>query len=191
MFNKQLRIVIPGGTGQVGCVVSRHFHAQGHAITVLSRQPQPAPWRVMEWNGRDLGPWTNEIDGADVIINLAGRSVNCRYHAKNRRRIIDSRILSTRAIGQAIALADNPPALWMNAATATIYRHALDRGMDESRGELGGTEPGVPETWNFSIDVAKGWEAAFFETPTPRTRKVALRSAITLRPIAAAFSMYC
>src|SRR6266700_3927048 len=179
---KRLRIVIPGGSGQVGQILARHFHGQGHSVTVLSRRQESAPWRTTSWNGRDLGSWTQEIDGADVVINMAGQSVNCRYTEANRREIMDSRILSTRAIGQAIAQASRPPALWMNAATATIYRHALDRPMDEATGELGGNEPGAPDTWNFSIEVAKAWEDAFFSTPTPATRKVALRSAMTFSP---------
>ncbi len=136
----------------------------------------------MDCNGRELGPWAAAIDGADVVINLAGRSVNCRYTAANRREIIDSRVESTRAVGAAIAQAAHPPALWMNASTATIYRHALDRPMDEATGELGGYEPDAPATWNFSIDVATRWEEAFFAAFTPRTRKIALRSAMTMSP---------
>lgn len=181
---QKLRIVIPGGSGQVGNVLARHFHAQGHVVTVLSRHPEPAPapWQVLPWNGRDLGTWTNAIDGADIVINLAGRNVNCRYTPANRREIMDSRILSTRAIGQAIAQAAKPPALWMNASTATIYRHAMDRAMDESTGELGGHEPDAPSTWRFSIDVATSWEKEFFAAATPGTRKIALRSAMTMSP---------
>lgn len=177
-----LRIVIPGGTGQVGQVLARHFHAQGHTVTVLARHLRPAPWRVVEWNGRDPGPWVREIDGADVLVNLAGRSVNCRYTAANRQEIMESRVQSTRVVGQAIAQAAHPPALWMNASTATIYRHALDRPMDEVSGELGGHEPGAPDTWNFSIDVATRWEREFFAAKTPNTRKIALRSAMTMSP---------
>ena len=179
---KRLRIVIPGGSGQVGQILARHFHGQGHAVTVLSRRAASTPWRTVTWNGRDLGSWTREIDGADVVINLAGRSVNCRYTKANRREIMDSRILSTRVIGHAIAQTSKPPALWMNASTATIYRHALDRPMDEATGELGGNEPGAPSTWRFSIDVATSWEREFFAAPTPGTRKIALRSAITMSP---------
>jgi len=175
-----LRIVIPGGSGQMGQVLARHFYAGGHNVTVLTRRPYPAPWRVVEWNGRDLGSWTREVDGADLVVNLAGRSVNCRYNAANRRAITESRVLSTRAIGQAIAQAAQPPALWMNAATATIYRHTLDRPMDEATGELGGNEPGAPATWNFSIDVALSWEGELFAAATPRTRKIALRSAMVM-----------
>lgn len=171
-----MKVVIPGGSGQVGSVLARHFHAAGHQVTVLSRQPQPAPWRTMNWEG------VSELEGADVCINLAGRSVNCRYTAANRRAIYDSRIDSTVLLQKAIESMNSPPRLWLNASTATIYRHTLHRPMDEFTGELGGNEPGAPDTWNFSIDVAKKWEAAFFARPTPRTRKIALRSAITFSP---------
>jgi uncharacterized protein (TIGR01777 family) len=177
-----VKIVIPGGSGQVGRILARHFSAQGHAVTVLSRTPRAEPWRVVEWDGATPGPWASELEGSDVCINLAGRSVNCRYHAANRRAILDSRVRSTRLLNEVIGALPHPPRVWLNAATATIYRHARDRGMDEATGELGGSEPGAPDTWNFSIDVAKAWEAAFFATATPRTRKIALRSAMTMSP---------
>ncbi len=177
-----LRIVIPGGSGQIGTLLARHFHARGHWVVVLARNPVVAPWRTVYWNGRDLGGWTRQLEEADVVINLAGRSVNCRYNASNRREIMESRVESTRALGRAIAEAAHPPALWMNASTATIYRHALDRAMDEATGEIGGNEPDAPSAWRFSIDVAASWERAFVETPTPRTRKIALRSAVVMSP---------
>ena len=180
--DQKLRIVIPGGSGQVGNVLARHFHDLGHSVTVLSRHPQTSPWQVLPWDGRDLGSWTQAVDGADIVINLAGRSVNCRYTPANRGEILESRILSTRVVGQAIAQAAKPPALWMNASTATIYRHALDCDMDESTGELGGHEPDAPSTWRFSIDVATKWEQEFFSAATPCTRKIALRSAMTMGP---------
>ncbi|HWG39084.1 MAG TPA: NAD-dependent epimerase/dehydratase family protein, partial [Candidatus Acidoferrales bacterium] len=142
--NQKFRIVIPGGSGQVGNVLASHFHTQGHSVTVLSRRPEPSRWQVLPWNGRDLGSWVSAIVGADIVINLAGRNVNCRYTPANRREIMESRIFSTRVVGQAIRQAVKPPALWMNASTATIYRHALDRAMDESSGELGGHEPDAP-----------------------------------------------
>ena len=164
-----MKIVIPGGGGQVGHILARHFLAQGHDITVLTRHQSSADWAAA-------------LEHSDVCINLAGRSVNCRYYAANRRAIFDSRLNSTRLLNRIIASLPRPPRLWLNASTATIYRHALDRPMDEATGELGGWEVGAPDTWNFSIDVAKSWEAAFFETPTPRTRKVAMRSALTLSP---------
>jgi uncharacterized protein (TIGR01777 family) len=177
-----MRIVIPGGAGQVGQILARHFHANNHAVTVLSRTPHPAPWRVVQWDGLTRGPWIAELENSDVCINLAGRSVNCRYSAANRRAIFDSRILSTRLLNQGIASLDHPPAVWLNASTATIYRQSLDRPMDEVTGELGGNESGAPDTWNFSIQVARAWEDTFFFTPTPRTRKIALRSAMTFSP---------
>ena len=174
-----MKIIIAGGTGQVGTILARHFHRDGHRVVVLSRGSQTAPWSVIRWNGVTLGPWLAELDRSDVLINLAGRSVNCRYNQKNRQEILDSRVLSTRILHLAIATLEYPPAVWLNASTATIYRHALDRPMDEATGELGGDEAGAPDTWNFSIQVAKAWEEAFFSTPTPGIRKVALRSAMT------------
>jgi len=176
------RIVIPGGSGQVGRLLARHLHDAGHDVTVLSRAPAAAPWRTIAWDGELPGAWTAALDGADVVINLAGRSVDCRYHARHRREILESRVRSTRTIGKAIAQAAHPPPLWMNASTATIYRHALDRPMDEIDGELGGSEPNAPDTWRFSIDVATAWERTFFEATVPRTRQVALRSAMVMSP---------
>jgi uncharacterized protein len=177
-----MKIVIPGGSGQVGQILARHFHAGGHMVTVLSRSPRPAPWRVVSWDGATPGGWISEFEQSDVCINLAGRSVNCRYTPANRSIIYESRIQSTRLLHQVLSSLNRAPRLWVNASTATIYRHALDRAMNEAEGELGGNEPGAPDTWNFSIDVAKGWEEAFFSTPTPLTRKIAMRSAITLSP---------
>jgi hypothetical protein len=177
-----MKIVLPGGAGQVGQLLARHFHSGGHAVTVFSRSPQPAPWRVVPWDGLTPGSWVDELEDSDVCINLAGRSVNCRYNSTNRRAIFDSRVLSTQLLSQVITNLNHPPAVWLNASTATIYRHSLDRPMDEATGEFGGDEPGAPDTWNFSIAVAKAWEEAFFSTPTPRTRKIALRSAMTFSP---------
>jgi uncharacterized protein (TIGR01777 family) len=177
-----VKIVIPGGSGQVGHLLARYFHVRGHAVTVLSRFPKPAPWRVDYWDGLTPGGWLAELEHSDVCINLAGRSVNCRYTAVNRRSIRESRIRSTRLLNEVIASLHHPPRLWVNASTATIYRHSLDRAISETDGELGGNEPGAPDTWNFSIEVAKGWEDAFFSTPTPLTRKVAIRSAMTFSP---------
>ena len=148
----------------------------------LARGEAAFPWQVVHWNGADGGGWEREIDGADVVINLAGRSVNCRYNETNRREIMNSRTQTTRAIGEAIRRAARPPALWMNAATATIYRHSLDRDMDEENGEIGGHEPDAPSTWRFSIDVATRWERTFFDAITPGTRKIALRMAMIMGP---------
>lgn len=176
------RIVLLGGSGQVGTLLARHFHQHGEGVCVVARTTYSAPWRVAAWNGQRLGQWVNMLDGADVVINLAGRSVDCRYNARNREEILQSRLKSTRLVGEAIRRASTPPAIWINASTATIYRHALERPMDEEQGELGGNEPGAPDTWRFSIEVATRWEETFFAAETPSTRKVALRSAMTMSP---------
>jgi uncharacterized protein len=174
-----MKIVIPGGSGQIGTILAQHFHQQGHTVTVLSRAPKPAPWQVIRWDAQTAGPWTASLEQSDICINLTGRSVDCRYHTENRRQMYDSRIVSTRLLNDVIAALKHPPRLWLNASTATIYRHALDRPMDEMTGELGGNEPGAPDTWNFSIKIAKDWEAAFFAGQTPLTRKIAMRSSMT------------
>jgi uncharacterized protein (TIGR01777 family) len=187
MTTRALRIVLPGGSGQVGQMLARRLQERGHQVTVLTRGPYTPPWQTVHWDGEHIGPWTETLEGADVCINLSGRSVNCRLNAANRQAMYDSRIHTTRLLNHVISELSEPPRVWLNASTATIYRHALDRPMDEATGELGGNEligarRRAPDTWNFSVHVAKDWEAAFFETETPRTRKVALRSAITFSP---------
>jgi uncharacterized protein (TIGR01777 family) len=177
-----MKVVIPGGSGQVGTVLARAFHADGHDVAVLSRQAGHQPWRVVRWNGETLGSWSREVDGCDVVINLAGRSVNCRYTAANRRDIMESRLRSTRVVGEAIAQAEHPPRAWLQASTATIYAHRYDAPNDEATGILGGNEPQAPDTWRFSIDVARAWEQVFNDAAVPLTRKVALRSAMTMSP---------
>ena len=177
-----MKVVIPGGSGQLGTALARHFHLQGDSVTVLSRNPQSVPWRVVFWDAKTDGPWTSALEQSDICINLTGRSVNCRYNAENRRQMYDSRIDSTRLLNNVIAALKHPPRLWLNASTATIYRHALDRPMDEITGELGGNEPGAPKKWKFSIDIAKDWEAAFFAGQTQATRKIAMRSSMTFTP---------
>jgi NAD dependent epimerase/dehydratase family enzyme len=128
---RPLRIVLPGGSGQVGQVLARYFQQRGHQVTVLTRGPYAAPWQTVHWDGEQIGPWTEYLEGADVCINLAGRSVNCRYSAANRQAIYDSRIRSTRLLGRVIAGLSEPPRLWMNASAATIYRRVLDEtGVD-------------------------------------------------------------
>ena len=177
-----MKLVIPGGSGQVGTILARAFHADGHEVVVLGRQPARAPWPTIAWDARTLGPWVDELVDADAVINLAGRSVNCRYGDENRRAIMDSRVDSTRVIGQAIARLSRPPRVWLQASTATIYAHRHDAPNDEATGVIGGAEPDVPDTWRFSIDVARAWERALVESETPRTRKVALRSAMVMSP---------
>ena len=183
MTRSPFKVVIPGGTGSIGTVLARHFHAVGDDVTVIARSTSSnAPWRTIAWDGATLGAWAQAIDGADVVINLAGRSVNCRYTPENRRVIMESRTLTTQLVGKAIAAAQRPPRIWMNASTATIYRHALDRPQDEKTGELGGNEPGAPAKWTFSIDVATAWERVFVDSAAPGVRKVVLRMAIVMEP---------
>jgi uncharacterized protein len=177
-----MKVVIPGGSGQVGTLLARAFHRDGHEVVVLSRRRNVQPWRVVAWDGATLGNWQCEIAGCDVVINLAGRSVNCRYTAANRKEILQSRVFSTRVVGQAIATAARKPHVWLQASTATIYAHRYDGPNDEYSGILGGDEPGAPDSWRFSIDVAQAWERTFEEAATAGTRKVALRSALTLSP---------
>ncbi len=177
-----MKIVIPGGSGQVGTVLARAFHADGHDVVVLGRSMKKSPWRFLEWNAKSFGDWIDEIEGADVVINLAGRSVNCRYNETNRKEIMDSRVDSTRILGAAIANAKRPPKLWLQASTATIYAHRFDQANDEFTGIIGGAEDNVPKTWKFSIDVAIAWEKTANEIETPATRKILMRSALTLSP---------
>lgn len=177
-----MKIVIPGGSGQIGTLLARAFHSEGHEVVVLSRKPRGAPWRVMAWDAKTVGAWAAELEGADAVVNLAGRVVNCRYNAANRREILDSRVDSTRAVGLAVRRAARPPRVWLQASTATIYAHRHDAANDEATGILGGVEPGAPETWRFSTDVATAWERALNEAECPQTRKAAMRTAMTMSP---------
>lgn len=175
-----MKFVVPGGTGQVGGILRRELSKAGHAVVVLSREADGEG--VVRWDGRTVGEWAREIEGADVVLNLAGRSVNCRYTKANLAEMMDSRVASTRAVGLAIAAASRPPAVWLQMSTATIYAHRFDAANDEATGIIGGSEPDVPGYWGFSIDIAKAWERAQEEANTPRTRKVALRTAMVLSP---------
>jgi len=167
------RVILPGGAGFLGRHLGAHFSKLNYEVVILSRRPSNDRFETLNWDGKTLGSWAEAIDGADVVINLAGRTVNCRYTARNRRQIYDSRLDSTRAIGQAIAAAKSPPRVWINSSSATIYRYARDRGMDEATGEIGS---------GFSVDVCRKWETALADAPTPHTRKVAIRSAMVFGP---------
>ncbi len=175
-----MKIVIPGGSGQVGTALAKTFVNDGHEVVVIGRSPAKSPWRTAVWDGKTLGDWAAEIDGADVVINLAGRSVNCRYNEANRREIMDSRVDSTRVVGEAISQAADPPKVWLQSSTATIYAHSFDQANDDVTGVIGGNEADAPDTWNFSIDVATNWERITNEAQTPNTRKVLMRSAVTM-----------
>ena len=185
---KNKKIILAGGTGFIGQEMAKYFSKENQ-IVVLSRQLQNAQnnrnhytslnqhdiqsIQFIKWDGKTAGDWLKELDNADLIINLAGKTVNCRYTEKNKKEIFDSRTDSVKAIGAAINQCTLPPKLWINASSATIYRHAEDRPQDEYSGEYGN---------GFSVEVCKLWEKTFYEQSTPDTRKVALRMAITLGP---------
>ena len=189
-LSRPLRIVLPGGSGEVGQMLARHFQQQGHHVTVLTRGPYSAPWQTVHWDGETIGPWTEYLESADLCINLAGRSVNCRYTPANRRAIYLSRIQSSQLIGRVIAGLADPPKLWINASAATLYKRTLDANgvdlpLDESSAVAVDAATGA-EPWSnrrgFTARVVRDWEAAFFAADTPHTRKIALRSAVVLSP---------
>ena len=158
------RIVIGGSSGFMGRHLVKKYRDAGREVVSISRSGADLDWA--DQDGIDAA-----VDGAELVIGLAGKSVNCRYTPANRAEIFSSRLETTAALSTAIARAQTPPALWVNSSTATIYRHAEDRPMTESTGEIG---------TGFSVEVAKAWERALFEDDLPRTRRVALRSAIVL-----------
>jgi uncharacterized protein (TIGR01777 family) len=172
-----VKIVLPGGTGHVGRLLQRSLSE--HEVVVLSRNPSAGE---VEWDGRSLGAWAKQIDGADAVLNLAGRSVSCRYTDANLAQLMSSRVDAARIVGQAIALAARPPAVWLQMSTATIYADRRDAANDEATGVIGGQEPGVPDYWEFSVRIARQWEAAQHELDLTGTRRVALRSAMVMSP---------
>ncbi|HSR53535.1 MAG TPA: TIGR01777 family oxidoreductase, partial [Acidobacteriota bacterium] len=177
-----MKIVLAGGSGQVGRVLARAFQGQRHEVVILSRSPEKGPVPMVQWDGKSLDGWVRELDGADVVVNLAGRSVNCRYHGRNRRLILESRVHSTRAVGEAIATCRVPPRVWLQMSTATIYAHRYDRPNDEETGLIKGSLPEAPDKWKFSVEVAKAWEREVDRAKTPETRTVTLRSAMVMSP---------
>jgi uncharacterized protein (TIGR01777 family) len=180
---KNKKIIIAGGTGFIGMALAKYFSEENN-ITILTRNlNHPANntygnsttaiknVTLVKWNGKDIDDWCKEINNADILINLTGKSVNCRYTEKNKQKIFDSRTTSTKILGEAIKQSINPPKIWLNAASATIYRNATDKPQDEYSLEFRN---------DFSVQVCKLWEKTFFEQSTPNTRKIALRMAITL-----------
>jgi uncharacterized protein (TIGR01777 family) len=175
-----VKIVIPGGSGQVGTALGRDLRSAGHEVVVLTRRT--AGDGQVSWDGQRLGPWAREIDGSDVVINLAGRSVSCRYTKGNLTEMMRSRVLSARVVGQAIAAAARPPAAWLQMSTATIYAHTYGAANDDVTGVIGGSEEGITAYWAFSVDIAQAWERELDEADVPATRKVALRAAMVMTP---------
>lgn len=157
-------VVITGASGFIGRYLADAFRAEGARVSTIGRSGADAEWG-------DTAAIARLLDGADLLVNLAGKSVNCRYTPANRAEILRSRVETTRELASAIRSCAAPPPLWINSSTATIYRHADDRPMTESTGELGE---------GFSVSVAKAWEEAFFADELPGTRRVALRMAIVL-----------
>lgn len=174
-----MKIIVAGGTGHIGTSLVRHFSSQGHQVIVLSRKSDPDKNQI-EWDGQNLGEWAKQIDGSDIVINLAGRTVNCRYTDENLKQMMDSRVFSTRVIGQAIEASKKPPKLWLQMSTATIYAHRFDKANDEVEGIIGGDEKDVPGYWEYSIRIAKNWEKELELAKTIKTRKVALRTSMVM-----------
>jgi len=170
---KYRKIVLAGGNGYLGTVLAKHFRPLADQVIILARKPQPTTGNIktLVWDGQTTGDWTTSLQDADLLVNLCGKNVNCRYTKKNKKEIFDSRLIPTRLLSKVINSLTNPPKLWINITSATIYRHAEDRPQDELTGEIGD---------GFSIEVCKAWEASFFENETPKTRKVALRMGIVL-----------
>ncbi len=171
-----MKIVIPGGSGHVGQSVKAWLEPRGWEVKVLSRSDGSG------WDGKTLGPWAKAFEGADAVLNLAGRSVNCRYHARNLAEMMDSRVDSTRVVGEAIAQCARPPKVWLQSSTATIYAHRFDAPNDEFTGRLGFSDE-APRKWKASFAIAKAWEDELARADTPQTRRVALRTAMVMSAI--------
>jgi uncharacterized protein (TIGR01777 family) len=158
------RIVIAGAHGFMGTRFAELYRAEGDSVATIGRRDADAVWG-------ETASITRLVDGADVLVNLAGKSVDCRYNERNRAEIFRSRLETTAELGRAVQAAASPPPLWLNASTATIYRHAEDRPQTEADGDIGS---------GFSVDVATSWERTFFDAARDGVRQVAMRTAITL-----------
>ena len=181
-----MKVILAGGSGQVGRALARAYNLRGWSITTFGRgdslEGRVDRERYCRWDGQTLADWAKEVDGADIVINLAGRSVNCRYSDENLRLMMDSRVNSARAIGMAIAQAESPPKLWLQMSTATIYAHRFEGANDDASGIIGGEEPGIPDYWSYSVQIAKNWEHELTAANTPHTRRVALRASMIMGP---------
>lgn len=184
------RIVIAGGSGFIGTALTRHL-CKTYDVAILGRKTNVARGirggqedtqrngiRSVQWNARELDRWAEELEGAYAIINLTGKSVNCRYTAANKKEILESRTLSTKVLGEAVKSLENPPKVWIQMSSSTIYRHSEDKPMDETFGEIGD---------DFSMNVCREWERTFNELELPGIRKVIMRTAFVLGPDDGAF----
>ena len=164
-----MKIILVGASGYLGRALVSFLKTNREIVAISRHDPQNGA-RFVPWDGETMGHWAREFEGADAVINLAGRTVNCRYNDENKRQIIDSRVTTTALVGRAINDAKSPPRVWLNAASATIYRDARARAMDEQTGEIGS---------GFSVDVCQKWEQTLFEAPLGSDcRRVALRLAM-------------
>jgi len=167
------KVILAGGSGYIGKVLASFYSERANEVVVLTRgiSALKGNVRFVHWNGKDVSDWSKELEGADLLVNLTGKNVNCRYNQRNKNEILNSRINATAALGKAVSQLSVPPRVWIQSASATIYRHAEDRPMDERTGEIGD---------GFSVDVCKEWEKKFWEQEVPFTRKVLLRIGIVL-----------
>lgn len=168
------KIVIAGGSGFLGTALAQHFQSL-YEVIILGRAKMTSinGIRFVQWDGRTKGEWCRELEGARALINLAGKSVNCRYNNANKRAILDSRIESTKVLGEAVSACANPPKVWIQMSSATIYCHSEDRAMDEDFGEIGD---------DFSMGVCKAWERTFWDVAPKTVRKIILRTSIVFGP---------
>jgi uncharacterized protein (TIGR01777 family) len=171
-------ILIAGGSGFLGSALSTYFKEKGYQTKILTRKVKNVD--DIYWDAKHLGDWIAEIEWADVLINMTGKSVNCRYTEKNKSLILSSRIDSTAILGKAIAQATNPPEVWLNASSGTTYIHSETESMTENNGIIGD---------DFSMNVCKKWEAEFFKHTYNQTRRVALRTTIVLGNTGGAFPL--
>ena len=169
-------IIIAGGSGFLGQVLEKHFTQIGYAVKILTRNPKKE--NDIFWDAKTLGNWASILNNSEALINLTGKSVDCRYTVKNKKEIYESRIDSTRVLGKAILRCKQPPTVWMNTSTATIYRHSFDKEMTEQNGDIGD---------DFSMNIAKSWEKAFNKFECLKTRKIILRTSIVLGKKGGAF----
>ncbi len=176
------KLVIAAGTGFLGQVLINYFNDKADEIVILTRGKSRKENNIhyVNWDAKSMTGWETELEDANVLINLAGKSVDCRYNEQNKNKIMTSRIDSTAVLNKAVLQCINPPKHWLNSSTATIYRYSLDKQMDETTGDLG---------FDFSMNVAKMWERTFFQTETPKTKKTALRTSIVLGKNGGAYPM--
>lgn len=177
---KKNKLIIAAGTGFLGQVILNHFKDKFEEIVILTRGKSKTTDNIkyVNWDAKTLSDWKNELEDAAVLVNLAGKSVDCRYTDVNKKEILASRINSTSILNKAVLQCENPPKHWLNSSTSTIYRHSEDKQMTEENGEIGN---------DFSMNVAKAWEKTFFEIKTPKTLKTALRTSIVLGKKGGAF----